>query len=57
MEKQMFDNNEHVIDYVDMMLLGDLRPELDWHVQAYYERQDRQRTQMWTPVGEVWWEL
>ncbi len=53
----MFDNNEHVIDYVDMMLLGDLRPELDWHVQAYYERQDRQRTQMWTPVGEVWWEL
>lgn len=49
----MFD--EHVIDRVDMIRLGDVAPDLDWHVQAYYQREAE--TWAWDPVGEVWWQL
>ena len=35
--------NEHVIDYVDMVRLGDVRCELAAHVQAYHERQEELR--------------
>jgi hypothetical protein len=48
--------NEHIIDYVDMVLLGDVRCELDAHVQAYRRQEDR-NTQMWDSANEVWWQL
>jgi len=37
----MLDHNEHVIDYVDSRNLGDVRDELDEHVQTYHRKQDR----------------
>ena len=45
--------NEHIIDYVDMVLLGNVAVELDAHVQAY----NQERTQMWDSANEVWWQL
>lgn len=47
--------NEHVIDYIDVILLGNLKPELDEHVQAWRERQEA--TQIWDPVNQEWWQL
>ena len=48
--------NEHVIDYIDMIRLGDVRCEADEHVLAYQQRQE-QNTQIWDAANEVWWQL
>ena len=47
--------DEHVIDYVDSLRLGDVGVELDSHVQAYYQREAE--TWQWDPVNEEWFQL
>ena len=55
-EKKMLGRfDEHVIDYVDSLRLGDVGVELDSHVQAYYQREAE--TWQWDPVNEEWFQL